>query len=151
MFPQALADLQALQSVFSEFLPSKIMFPSRKTEEKGLTCHISAIGAWREEVDRQATALKQRAFASCIAWRWPKLRQALGHWSDFRLAPCSLPPGAGPLELVPPGDTLSSAWRQSSICSYLIFLIFLLLFRDTHLAGLAEQSFLSINRHKKWD
>jgi len=48
LFPQALADLQALQDVLFELQNVQDKFPSAKTEEKGSLDTSAKTGAWRK-------------------------------------------------------------------------------------------------------
>ena len=59
LFPQALADLQALQDVLLELQSVQDEFPLAKTEEKEPTCHISEHWRLAEWSHRQALDKKQ--------------------------------------------------------------------------------------------
>jgi len=61
LFPQALADLQALQDVLFELQSVQDPFPLAKYEEKEPTCHISEHWRLVEGSHRQAQATKQGA------------------------------------------------------------------------------------------
>jgi len=71
LFPQALADLQALQDMLFELQSVQDPFPLAKTEEKEPTCHISEHWRLAEGSHRQAVANKQGAKPSAIAQRCP--------------------------------------------------------------------------------
>jgi len=70
LFPQALALLQALQMCSSCLQNAKDEFPFAKTEEKGVTWHISEKGRLAEGSHRQAQATKQGANLPATARRW---------------------------------------------------------------------------------
>ena len=88
LFPRALALLQALQMCSSCLQNAKDHIPSAKTEEKGVTWHISEKRRLAEGSHRQAQATKQGASLPATAQRWlpvvPVWRLA-GAW----LAVCS--------------------------------------------------------------
>jgi len=102
LFPQALADLQALQDVLFELQSVQDRFPLAKTEEKEPTCHISENGRLAEGSHRQALAIKQWANFSSTARRWSG--------------------AARRLPAVAPGWRLSGAWRWRPVVPGAIFL-----------------------------
>jgi len=101
LFPQALADLQALQDVLFELQSVQDSFPLAKTEEKEPTCHISENRRLAEGSHRQALAIKQWANSSSTARRWPG---ATRWWPA-----------------VAPGWCLSGAWRWRPVAPGAVF------------------------------
>jgi len=71
LFPQALADLQALQDVLFELPSIQDLFPLAKIEEKEPTCHISEHWRLAERSHRQAVSSKQGVKLTATARRCP--------------------------------------------------------------------------------
>ena len=112
LFPQALALLQALQMCSSCLQNAKDEIPSAKTEEKGVTWHISEKGRLAKGSHGQAQATKQGQ-----NWQLPP-----GAWLalDWRLVGAWL--------------AVCSAWHLLRVARHflLTFFFFSLLFRVTH-------------------